>query len=224
VQSFKILNFINNGFVNTILRKELDVVSYYKELLQTIDNTQRLHGIDKSSDKERNGGCGKHGVYIYVIKRFDERGTFWLPYWEYELLSSIENMFPTGTMEKPSCQVFIVGATRYNPGLDDIVYYTTPYWIEKNMPSFDIFEGKIIISKNNDMVNARRWEKFLETVQNLRNHLLSEIDTAYEYFPFDLGNPKYFLTGEIICKECEAVLAGSRQAKEHNRLTGHKIH
>jgi hypothetical protein len=53
---------------------------------------------------------------------------------------------------------------------------------------------------------------------------LSDIDTAYEYFPFDLGNPKYFLSGEVICKECDAVLLDSRQAKGHNRLTGHKIH
>ena len=206
------------------MRKDLDVVSYYKELLNIIDNALRLHGIAKPSEKERSGGCGKHGVYIYVIKRFDESKTFWLPFWEYELLSAIENVFPTGTIEKPSCQVFIVGATSYNPGLDDIVYYTTPHWIEKNISSFDIFEGKIIIPKNSDMVNAKRWEKFLETLQNLRNHLLSEKDTAYEYFPFDLGNPKYFPAGEIICKECEAVLLDSRQARGHHRLTGHKIH
>jgi hypothetical protein len=206
------------------LRKDIDVVSYYKELLSTIDNTQRLHGIANPSEKERGGGCGKHGVYIYLLKRFDEHKTFWLPYWEYELLSAIENIFPTGTTEKPSCQVFIVGASSFNPGLDDIIYYTTPHWIEKNISSFDIFEGKIIISKNNDMVNAKRWEKFLETLQNLRNHLLSEKDTAYEYFPFDLGNPKYFLTGEIICKECETVLPDNRHAKEHHHLTGHKIH
>lgn len=206
------------------MRKELDVVSYYKELLSTIDNTQRLHGIAKPSEKERGGGCGRHGVYIYLLKRFDENKTFWLPYWEYEMLSVIENIFPTGTTEKPSCQVFIVGCSSSSPGLDDIIYYTTPHWIEKNISSFDIFEGKIIISKHNDMVNARRWEKFLETLQNLRNHLLSEKDTAYEYFPFDLGNPKYFLSGEIICKECEAVLPDSRYAKEHHSLTGHKIH
>ena len=210
--------------LSTSLRKELDVVSYYKELLNTIDNALRLHGIAKPSEKERSGGCGKHGVYIYVIKRFDESKTFWLPFWEYELLSAIENVFPTGTIEKPSCQVFIVGASSYNPGLEDIVYYTTPLWIEKNISSFDIFEGKIIVSKNNDMVNAKRWEKFLETLQNLRTHLLSEKDTAYEYFPFDLGNPKYFPAGEIICKECEAVLLDSRQARGHHRLTGHKIH
>jgi len=206
------------------LRKEIDVISYYKELLSTIDNTARLHGIQKPPDKERGGGCGRHGVYIYVLKRFDENKTFWLPYWEYELLCLIQNVFPNGTMEKPSCQVFIVGCTSYNPGLDDIVYYTTPLWIEKNISSFDIFEGKILISKNNDMVNARRWEKFLETCQDLKNHLLSEKDTAYEYFPFDLGNPKYFLTGEIICKECEGVLANGKEAKAHNKLTGHKIH
>lgn len=218
------MNFISYDIVNTSLRKELDVVSYYKELLSTIDNAQRLHGIVKPSEKERSGGCGRHGVYIYVIKRFDESKTFWLPFWEYELLSTIENVFPSGTIEKPSCQVFIVGASSYNPGLEDIVYYTTPLWIEKNISSFDIFEGKIIVSKNNDTVNAKRWEKFLEIGQDLKNHLLSEMDTAYEYFPFDLGNPKYFLRGEIICKECEAVLANGKEVKAHNRLTGHKIH
>jgi hypothetical protein len=206
------------------LRKEIDVVSYYKELLNTIDNTQRLHGIVKPSEKERVGGCGKYGVYIYLLKRFDEKETFWLPYWEYELLSLIENVFPSGTIEKPSCQIFIVGCTNYNPGLNDIIYYTTPLWIEKNISSFDIFEGKIIISKKNDAVNAKRWEKFLDIMQELRSELFSERDTAYEYFPFDLGNPKYFLTGEIICKECETVLPSGKQVKAHNRLTGHKIH
>ncbi|MGB9124751.1 MAG: hypothetical protein WCC55_04295 [Nitrosotalea sp.] len=206
------------------MRKELDVVSYYKELLSTIDNTQRLHGIANPSDKERGGGCGRHGVYIYILKRFDENKTFWLPYWEYEMLSAIENVFPSGTMEKPSCQIFIVGCTGYNPGLDDIAYYTTPLWIEKNISSFDIFEGKILISKNNDMVNARRWEKFLETGKDLRDHLLSEKDTAYEYFPYDLGNPKYFMSGEIICKVCESVLANGKEAKGHSKMTGHNIH
>lgn len=219
-----ILNFINHDIVHTSLRKEQDVVSYYKELLNTIDNTQRLHGIVKPSEKERGGGCGKHGVYIYLLKRFDEKETFWLPYWEYELLSLIENVFPSGTIEKPSCQIFIVGCTDFNPGLNDIVYYTTPLWIEKSISSFDIFEGKIIISKKNDSVNAKRWEKFLDVMQELRDELFSEKDTAYEYFPFDLGNPKYFRTGEIICKECEAVLPNGKQAKAHNRLTGHKIH
>jgi hypothetical protein len=138
------------------LRKDLDVAFYYKELLFTIDNTLRLHGIAKPSEKERGGGCGKYGVYIYVLKRFDEKKTFWLPYWEYDLLSEIENIFPTGTIDKPSCQVFIVGAQRSNPGLDDVIYYTTPHWIEKNISCFDIFEDKIIIPKNNDMVNAKR--------------------------------------------------------------------
>jgi len=218
------LNFISYDIVNTSLRKERDVISYYKELQNTINNTQRLHGIAKPSEKERGGGCGRHGVYIYLLKRFDENKTFWLPFWEYELLSLIENVFPSGTIDKPSCQVFIVGASSYNPGLEDIVYYTTPLWIEKNISSFEIFEGKIIISKNNDMVNAKRWEKFLEIGQDLKNHLLSERDTAYEYFPFDLGNPKYFLTGETICKECESVLANGKDAKAHHHLTGHKIH
>jgi len=219
-----LLNFIRCYTVYKSLRKEQDVVSYYKELLSTIDNTARLHGIQKPQDKERGGGCGRNGVYIYLLKRFDENKTFWLPFWEYELLCLIQNVFPNGTIERPSCQVFIVGISSYNPGLEDIIYYTTPLWIEKNISSFDIFEDKILISKNNDMVNAIRWEKFLETCQDLKNHLLSEKDTAYEYFPFDLGNPKYFLTGEIICKECEGVLANGKEAKAHNKLTGHKIH
>ncbi|MDE1769182.1 MAG: hypothetical protein KGI28_01335 [Thaumarchaeota archaeon] len=208
------------------MKKQLDVVSFYKEVQNTIVSTEKLHGISrpKGSEVQHGGGCGKYGVYLYELKRFDDKGTFWLPYWEYELLSSIENVFPTGTMEKPSCQVFIVGTMRYDLKENDIIYYTTPYWIEKHISDFQIFEGKIIISKLHEMVNAKRWGNFLETMGNLRNRLLGEVDTAYEYFPFDMGNPKYFLTGEIVCKQCEIVLLNSKQAKEHNRKTGHKIH
>jgi hypothetical protein len=208
------------------LKKEVDASSFYKEIQALIDSTEKLHRIyrTKGSDIERAGAYGKYGVYLYELKRLDDNGTFWLPYWEYELFSGIENIFPTGTLDKPACQVFIVGVPQYQPKNDDIIYYTTPLWIEKHIDDFEIFEGKIIISKMNEMVNAKRWGNFLETMSSLRNKLFSEKETAYEYFPFDMGNPKYFLSGEIICKQCEAILRNSRQAKEHHRKTGHKIH
>ncbi|SMH70368.1 protein of unknown function [Candidatus Nitrosotalea okcheonensis] len=212
--------------LNRILKKEIDSSSFYKEIRTFIDSTDKSHGIHsaKGSNMERIGACGRYGIYLYVLKKIDDAGTFWLPYWEYDLFSGIENVFPTGTLDKPACQVFIVGVPQYKQKDDDIVYYTTPLWIEKHMDNFDIFEEKIIISKMNEMVNAKRWGNFLETMNSLQNKLFSEKETAYEYFPFDMGNPKYFLTGEIICKQCEAILQNSRHAKEHHHKTGHKIH
>lgn len=212
--------------LNYILKKEIDSNSFYKEIRILIDSADKLHGIHsaKGSNIERVGACGRYGIYLYALKKLDDTGTFWLPYWEYDLFSGIENVFPTGTLDRPACQVFIVGVSQYQPKDDDIVYYTTPLWIEKHMNSFEIFEEKIIISKMNEMVNAKRWGNFLETMNSLQNKMFSEKETAYEYFPFDMGNPKYFLTGEIICKQCEAILRNGRHAKEHHHKTGHKIH
>ncbi|MDE1876687.1 MAG: hypothetical protein KGH86_07675 [Thaumarchaeota archaeon] len=191
-----------------------------------IDSTEKSHGIHraKGSDMQRVSAYGKYGVYLYELKKLDDNGTFWLPYWQYVLFSGMENVFPTGSIDRPACQVFIVGVSQYSPKDNDIVYYTTPLWIEKHINDFEIFEGKIIISKMHEMVNAKRWGNFLDTMDDIQHKLFSEKDTAYEYFPFDMGNPKYFLTGEIICKQCEAILPNGRKAKEHHGKTGHKIH
>ncbi len=212
--------------LNHILKKEVDSSSFYKKTQALIDSTEKLHGIHraKGSNMECVGAYGKYGVYLYELKKLDDNGTFWLPCWQYDLFSGLENVFPTGTIDQPACQVFIVGVSQYAPKDNDIVYYTTPLWIEKHINDFEIFEGKIIISKMNEMVNAKRWGNFLDTMDALQHKLFSEKDTAYEYFPFDMGNPKYFLTGEIICKQCEAIIPNGRQAKEHHNKTGHKIH
>jgi hypothetical protein len=206
--------------------KKEDISTFYKSIQTEIDSAEKSHGIkkDKIFDIEWAGAYGKYGIFVYELKRLDFNGNFWLPFWRYEILSSLENIFPTGTLDRPACQIFIVGVPHFNPKDDDIIYYTTPFWIQKHIDNFEIFEGKIIISKMNDTVIAKRWIKFLEIMDKLKNKLFNEIETAYEYFPFDMGNPTYFHTGELVCKQCEAILSNKSQVKEHKSKTGHKIH
>ncbi|MGI0060525.1 MAG: hypothetical protein ACREBJ_12240, partial [Nitrosotalea sp.] len=84
------------------MKKEVDSSSFYKEIQALIDSTEKSHGIHrtKGSNMDRVGAYGKYGVYLYELKKLDDNGTFWLPYWQYDLFSEIENVFPTGTVDR----------------------------------------------------------------------------------------------------------------------------